>query len=65
MEVRKLDRGFICNNFTGQISLVVIFDDEVKVKNIQELYNRHPNEVDPDLFAEALEDDPKFKEDKF
>ena len=64
MEVGKLDRGFICKNFTGQVSSVVIFDDEIKVKNVQELYNRYPKEVDPELFAEALENDTKFKEDK-
>ena len=64
MEVGKLDRGFICKNFTGQVSSILVFGDKIKAKNLQELYYKFPKEVNPELFTDVLENHPKFKEDK-
>jgi len=63
-KVGKLDRGFICKNFTGQVSSVIIFNDHVRTQNILDLIKKFPKDINPEKFLDEIENDPKLKDDK-
>lgn len=63
-KVGKLDRGFICKNFTGQVSTVMIFNGHVKTQNAMYILSKFPNEVNPEKFLEEIESSQKLQEDK-
>lgn len=62
-KVGKLDRGFICKNFTGQVSSVIIFNDSIKADNIIELMTEFPKSVNAEKFLDKLDKNQKFSED--
>ena len=63
-KVGKLDRGFICKNFTGQVSSVIIFSEHIKRQNVVEIMQKFPKAINPEKFLEDIENNPKLKEDK-
>lgn len=60
----KLDRGFICKNFTGQVSSILILSDHVKTNNLIDIALKYPRNLHPDKFIDDLTANDKFKEDK-
>jgi hypothetical protein len=63
-KVGKLDIAFICKNFTGQVSSVIIFNEHIKTNNMMDILSRFPKTINAEKFLEELETDSKFKEDK-
>lgn len=60
----KLDRGFICKNFTGQVSSVIIFSEHIKRQNAVEIMQKFPKGINPEKLLEEIENNSKLKEDK-
>lgn len=61
-KVGKLDRGYICKNFTGQVSSIIIFNEYIKSSVITELLSKFPKEIHPERFMDEIENDSKLKE---
>lgn len=63
-KVGKLDRGYICKNFTGQVSSVLILNEHITSKTAMEIFERFPKVINAEKFLDECDNNPRLKEDK-
>ena len=63
-KVGKLDRGYICKDFTGQVSSVIIFNESVSTRNMGEIFEKFPKMINAEKFLDECDNNPKLKDEK-